>query len=305
MIEESRNIKDGYMKKNKILSLLLALSLVALGACHNQSAEEKHLISERDSLRLLNEHQQVVLNDMTFTIVEISNILDTINMQERILFSQYDEEGRRFTQHQLIKRIESFESFLQEKKERIHYLDSLVKKSDDRIKKLGTLISYMNSEINKKDSIIQNLKSVIESKNYNINTLNRQLVEAQSGMSLLSDSLSNLNKETQELDKQVTHFNTAFYVVGTKKELSNQGILVGGLFRKNKINYSAFTDSHKHDIRKLDYIDIFGNDPKILTPVVKGSYKIETLSKGHHKLHILDKKTFWNASKYLVVQVKK
>lgn len=294
------------MKKNKVLSLLLGAALMTLGACHNQSAEEKLLISERDSLRSLNEHQQLVLNDMTFTIVEISNILDTINIQERILFSQYDEEGRRFTRHQLIEKIKNFESFLQEKKERIHYLDSLVNKSDDHIKKLSTLISYMNVEINKKDSIIQNLRSIIESKNYNINTLNRQLAEARSGMDLLSDSLSNLSKETQELDKQVSRFNTAFYVIGTKKELSDQGILVGGgLLRKGKINYSAFTDSHKFDVRSLDYIDITGNDPKIMTPVMKDSYKLERLSKGKYKLHILDKESFWKTSKYLVIQVKK
>lgn len=289
-------------------NLLLVLILFFFSAC-NGSVGKKQLKVERDSLMELNNHQRQVLDEMTSVIVEISNILDTINMQERILFSSHDVEGRQYTRMQVIENLKTFENILNEKRLRIHYLDSLMNKNNERIKKLSSLVKYLNSELNKKDSIIRILRAEVQSKNFNIRTLNEQITSINSDMETLSDSLSTVSGKTSEMqgviDKQAEELYTVYYAIGTRKELSAKGILVGASrFKKGRINSSAISEATKADSRQLLFLEIKGDKPNILTNMPAESYRLTEVSDEVYKLDILDVKKFWGVNKLLVIQVK-
>lgn len=297
------------MRIVRLLNLLVLLIVFVFCACNGNSAQEEKWILERDSLMNINNHQRQVLDEMTSAIVEISNILDTINRQERILVSSYDIEGRRYTRKQIVENLKTFENILKEKRMRIHFLDSLMNKNDERIRHLSSLVSYLNSELDKKDSVIQELREDVKRRNYSIISLNSELSSKKEDIELLSDSISVINKKSSGMEetikRQEEELYAVYYIVGTKKELLSKNVISGGsLFKKSRINPSAISVSIKADARNLSFIDIYGEKPVVLSDVPVKLYRIVTVSTNYHKLEILDKKEFWNVCKLLVIQVK-
>ena len=98
-----------------------------------------------------------------------------------------------------------------------------------------------------------------------------------------------------------------YYVIGTKKELSANGLLTGGgLFAKKKVDYSAVAKSKfkQGDKRNISSINIEGRNPKILSGVPVGSYSIQQNSNTSYTLKIIDADKFWSISKFLIVEIK-
>lgn len=297
------------MKALKNFNILVLLILTVFSACNGNSSLKKQWEAERDSLMDINDHQRHVLNEMTSSIVEISNILDTINMQERILFSRYDPEGRRYTRKQVVENLRIFENILKEKRMQIHYLDSLMNKNDERMRQLSSLVNYLNTEIDKKVSIIKILRADVQSKNLNIKTLNEKITSINADVEQLTDSLSTVTEKSSDMknviEKQEEELYTVYYIIGTKKELISKGVLTnGGLFKKSKVNPSALYATLKADSRNLSSIMIQGDKPNILTNVPSHSYIMTKKSGQGYELKILDKKQFWSVNKLLIVQVK-
>lgn len=292
---------------NKLQLINCMMFLVVLCACNG--SKTKQWTMERDSLIAINTSQRQVLDDMTSAVVEISNILDTINIQEGILFSQYDEDGRKYTRSQVVNNLKTFENILIEKRKRIDYLDSLMNKSDERMQRLSSLVNYLNKELDKKDSIIKVLKTDIQSKNYSIKTLNEKITSINANMEQLSDSLTVVADKSSEMEKiikeQEGKLYAVYYIIGTKKELASKGVIEGGnWFKKAKVNQSAISLAQMADSRELSFVLIQGNKPNILTDMPTDSYNLVKMSDGNYKLEILDKTRFWSANKLLVIQIK-
>lgn len=297
------------MKKNIELGLYYYIALVVFSACNGNATLKEQWEAEKDSLMDINNHQRQVLDEMTSAIVEISNILDTINIQERILFSSHDIEGRRYTRRQVVENLKTFEGILKEKRMRIHYLDSLMNKNDERIRQLSSLVNYLNSELDKKDSIIKVLKADVRNKNFNIKNLNEKITSINEDMAELTDSLNSVNEKSSGMEnvikKQEEELYATYYIIGTKKELTSKGVLInGGFLKKSKIDFSATSVATKTDSRNISFLEIYGEKPEILTEVPSNSYRIIKLSNNYHKLEILDKKRFWSINRFLVIQVK-
>ena len=296
------------MKNNRIKWILGGCALpFMLYAC--SGGAEKRWEIERDSLMQINRNQYEVLNEMTSAIMEISNILDTINMQEHILFSRYDMEGRRYTRAQVVENLKTFEEILQEKRMRIHYLDSLMNKNDKRIRQLSSLVRYLNLELDKKDSIIQVLKADVQRKDLNIKTLNERIGTINADMAMLSDSLSVVNEKSSGMEdvikQQEEELYAVYYIIGTKRELKAKKVLTdGGLFKRGKIDMTAVSVAEKADSRELSVIKIYGKKPSVLTELPEDSYSLIRISDEIYELKILDKKLFWSHGKLLVIQVK-
>jgi len=106
---------------------------------------------------------------------------------------------------------------------------------------------------------------------------------------------------------QRNELNTAFYAVGTSKELRDNGVLtkeggVAGLGGVNKLNTSDLKKDYftQIDIMRTQEIPLAAKKAKLVTTHPEGSYKLD-LASG--KLVITDANAFWSISKYLVVVV--
>jgi len=108
---------------------------------------------------------------------------------------------------------------------------------------------------------------------------------------------------------QEAELNTAYYVVGSSKDLREKGVLTkeGGIvgigatekMRTEGLNKEPF---QQIDLSQTSAVMVGAKKARLATPHPHGSY---TLENGGEKLVILDKDEFWSLSKYLVVVVVK
>jgi len=121
------------------------------------------------------------------------------------------------------------------------------------------------------------------------------------------NNLSNENKEKQRvIEEKTTELNTAYYIIGTMKELKDKNVIRKEGFLgtakdvNNNIDKSVMT---KVDITTLKSIPIMKKKVTVISTHPASSYKIEG-DKSADNLVILNAAEFWSLSKVLVISVK-
>jgi SMC interacting uncharacterized protein involved in chromosome segregation len=156
------------------------------------------------------------------------------------------------------------------------------------------------------EKMIANLQSMIDEKDKEIEAL-KDKIEA------LNIELSNLQTSYQELAQEnevkTEKLYTAYYAIGTAKELKEKGVITkeGGFIGigkatklKDDFNKDYFT---KIDVTKITSIPISAKSAKVLTTHPSNSYKIVGDKKHVDRIEIINPDEFWSASKFLVIVI--
>ena len=263
----------------KKLAVLIVCAAV-MASCDSFSGGSKNqLKAENDSLLMELTQRNAELDEMMGTFNDISEGFRQINAAESRVDLQRGAvaDGSLNAKQQLASDIEFIRKQMEENKEQIAKLQSMLKNSKNNSVQLKRAVESLTQELVAKTQRIEELQAELASKNIRI----------------------------QELDAAVTGLSTVF---GTKKELKDQKILTNtGLFKKGQvlkdsdINKDYFTQV---DIRTTKEIKLYSKDADILTTHPAGSYALEKDDKGQLTLKITNPKDFWSVSKYLVIQVK-
>lgn len=293
------------MKKSKLLMFLLLTAGLWFAGCSNGGQQQQidQLTQQLDSMREENAKKDVDLNDMNQYVSVLADCLDSIARQEQMLFyTNKGVEGTIIDRNQLKKNLDTFQLLLANQKQQIAQLSASLRTRGDSISKLYTLVTYLNAQLEEKEEQIQALRAELDSKDINIDQLRQRV-------SMLTDANSRLHmtveRQADVVSKQDKLLNEAYVKIGTKKELSDLGLLSRRFLRKPKINPEAIQQSQfiKVDIRKYTEITIQSRNPKILTQMPASSYRIER-GKNTSVLYILDPVAFWGVSNYLIIQTK-
>ena len=281
---------------------LLIFSALFLAACsgnkYNSQLEERI-----DSLQKENNRKDKDINDMTSYVSLLADGLDSIAKQESILF--YTNKGREGTivdKDQLKKNLDMFEETLNQQRQRISQLADSLRARGESLSNLSRLVTYLNQQLDEKNNQINELRSELQNKNVNISQL-------QNKVTALTEDNTQLNQrvetQVQALKTQTEIINEGFVKIGTKKALSDLGIISGGFLKKKKVNLNAIQQDQfmRVDIRYFKEIPLNSGDPKILTQMPASSYKITKTSKNQSILYILDPTAFWSISNYLIIQL--
>ena len=214
-------------------------------------------------------------------------------------------EGSLNAKQQIASDIEFIRKQMEENKEQIAKLQSMLKNSKTNSAQLKKAVEALTQELTAKTQRIEELQAELASKNIRI----QELDAAVTGLTATKDELTAENEaKSKTVAEQDKALNTAWFVFGTKKELKDQKILSGsGLFKKGEVlkdgdvNKDYFTQV---DIRTTKEIKLYSKDADILTTHPAGSYALEKDDKSQLILKITNPKEFWSVSKYLVIQVK-
>ncbi|MEZ4758008.1 MAG: hypothetical protein R2817_14365 [Flavobacteriales bacterium] len=237
-------------------------------------------VAERDSM----------INDLFGTMNRISENLRTIRSKQGQLLEPADgaEQGADLEQR-IMGDLQSIDALLAENRQ---LLDKLRRQAKGNAQALSEL-----------ERTIAGLESNIEEKDVEIGTLKEQLASTNSSLATLIEMYRD---KSQLSDMQRTELNTAYYVVGTSKELKERGILskeggvigIGGVNKLNTANLPA--DAFQRiDVVRTTEIVLGAKKAKLVTSHPDGSYRLE----GGNKLVVTDANAFWSISKYLVVEV--
>ena len=294
----------------KLKFILVLLAFVSILACKNERVDMAGYMKERDSLIIENQANKEELAELNSIISTVSAGLDSIAIQEGILYSGKTRDGVALNRNQIIANINSMAEILKRQREKIQSLqDSLAmrsansNKSSQSIVKLQNVIAFLNKQLAEKDNEIQSLRRDVNSKNKDINQLRTSL----SDMRNRAEKAENRTQVvTQALAKQDEIINECYIKIGTKKQLVASGLLKGGFLQKKKVNYEDVDKSKFNavDIRKFREVTLKSNNPKILTPQPSNnSFHFEENGDGTCTLVITNPTQFWSVSNFLIIQL--
>jgi chromosome segregation ATPase len=278
--------------------------LILVVSCNSPELENKVKTLEQQNRQLQNELQLKDSLTKVFgkTIQEIDKNIQAILTERKAIQInvQNNLEHRKDVEQSVIEKIQLINSLLYQNEKLLDSLSDLLAKNQVQMVELKSTINILRREIEQKNNEIAQLKQELVKKNFKIEDLNRTL-----------DSLMFEQEIQQEvIAMQSKEISTAYYCIGSKKELLKNNIIskeggVIGLGKTMKLsddfNQEYFTEIN---IFETQLIPVFAKKAEVLTTHPSESYKFIYRDDIVQHLEITNPKSFWKASKYLVIETK-
>jgi hypothetical protein len=271
-----------------------------LFACGRSAKKEAEALkAQNDSLMAQTMQKDEAINEFIATVNDIQGTLDTIKMKENIINLSTDKAGelKLSAKDQIKSDIISIYALMQKNKQQLDDLTRKLKNSNMKVGELQKLVDRLQKDIAAKNTEIEILRDklarlniVIEETNMRVDTLTG-VVKTQG---------SKLKDQSQTIAAQDAALNTAYYIIGTAKDLKKNGVIGKGDKILPDFNKDLFT---KIDIRKVSEVSILSKRAKVLSNHPTASYKLAGDKKMIQSLQIVDYKSFWSNVKYLVIMV--
>lgn len=292
-------------RKINILVILCLFGSMFI-ACKNENNANKGYAAERDSILQDNRSKTQQLDELNGILATIATGLDSIAIQEKILFKNSGSDGVVLDKYQIAERLKGMADILARQRQKIQALqDSLAsRKSSQGIVRLQKVVEFLNQQLAEKDQTIKTLRAELNDSKKSITQLRASLSSLQSRADKAEHRTQAL---TTALTKQDEVINECYVKIGTKKQLVASGLLKGsGLFSKKKVNYNEVDKSKFNavDIRRVREIPLKSDNPKILTPQPNNrSFHFEDNGNGTCTLVITNPTLFWSVSNFLIIQL--
>ncbi len=258
----------------------------------NEEANADSVSAENKKLKRELQMKDSAINQSIRMFNEIETNLSLIADKQGVInLNAKDPELADGEKSKIIDEITQINTLLQENKEKVNVLRGKLQKADVKIGELEKMLERLIKDVDQKEKIIGELRE--ELAKYDI---------------AMDELTATLNEKDEIIEEKNDELNTAFYVIGTSKELKEAGIITkeGGFIGIGKIqklkedfNKDYFTQI---DISKIKEIPLGNKRVNILTTHPKSSYKLKG-EKVIEKLEINNSKEFWGVSKYLVLVV--
>ena len=279
--------------------LIFALCAIGFASCNFFGNSETKMKAQNDSLSYELANRNAELDEIMSAFNEIQEGFREINQAEnRVDLSNGAMEGNSVSV-KVKEDIQFISDKLKDNRKRIAELEEKLSKSSYQSAQLKKALKNLTKELADKEQQVATLKSELASKNIRIAELDNAVVDLNKSVNDLSEE--NIRK-SKTVEAQDVALNTAWYVFGTKSELKDQKILVGGEVLKDKdFNEDYFTQI---DIRVTKEIKLYSKRASLLTSHPEGSYELVKDEKGQYILKIKKPSSFWSISRYLVIQVR-
>lgn len=295
----------------KIIVIVLAFIAFGSTSCTKKyKTEISRLNAVNDSLVELEKAKDSFTMDYVRAFNAIQDNLNTIKEKEKLITKVSEEgntESKQNKEDQINSDIDAIYNLLIENRETVKQLQSKLRASGNKSAELEKMIATLNLQIQAKDSEITELKVSLAKKDLHIVSLEENLTQLEEN---LSKTELIVDQQSQTIVEKVDELNAIYYIIGTKKSLTEQNIITKeggfiGIGRTKKISESfdksLFT---KADMRTITGFPVFSKNAQLLSVHPAGSYEfIEGEKKVIDSLKILHSDDFWSASKYMVLMI--
>jgi len=275
------------MKKQFILLSLFCITM--LFSCNKQTQSTDMTTDEAPAQEVLEPEE---INTMVSLINEVSSCLDSIQIQEKMIFEQ--KEGVTDNDKVLIQ-VRSLKELLDRKQAQINALTaengSLSKVEKVSAMNLQKMVDFINNQLSEKSEKMEQMEDLLRRKDVKID-------ELRYGIGQLSQETEYLKEQNYQQDRQL---NSVYYVIGTKKELKAMGLLKSTVSKKLLTENFDKSKFKKADKRGLKTIALDKKKVTILTNNPASAYTISTEG-DKTVLKITDSEKFWAASPFLIIQ---
>ncbi|MEM8891318.1 MAG: hypothetical protein AAGD28_25295 [Bacteroidota bacterium] len=289
----------------RVILMLVAGTL--LFSCNQAKLDQ--LEKENKELTEQNQMQDSLMNDFISTFNEFEENLAVIKEKEQMIeMSAEDPELRKSSKDQIVSDIQMINDLLDRNRTLIDDLTAKVEKSERNNRRYLASISRLKKQLEERDTEVSTLKDelatmsfTVESLNGKVDTLNqvtRTLTEETNLQTArIAEQESQIGEQLDQIENQTTALNTAFYVMGSSKELKDKAVMNSKRLNNN-FDEGAFT---KINITEVQTIPLNTKKAKLLTSHPSDSYVLNEEGKEIASLEITNPERFWKTSKYLVV----
>lgn len=291
-------------KIKKMKKYLILLLIPVFFACGREAKREAEALKARnDSLMSQTMQKDEAINEFIATVNEIQGTLDTIKMKENIINLSTDKAGelKLSAKDQIKSDITTIYGMMEKNKQQLNDLTRKLRSSNLNVTELKKLVDRLTKELNDKNAELEDLRDRLAKMNITIQTANLR-IDTLSGV--VKEQSSQLQQREETISQQETAINTAYYIMGTSKELKKNGIIENPLVGQVKLLPNFKRDLFtKVDIRKVMEISILSKKATVVSNHPTSSYKLVGDKKIIQSLQILDVNAFWSNTKYLVIVV--
>jgi len=302
------------MNKNGIISVVAALAAIMVVI----AVYELYLIRQKtDQLTQMEtqnfnlseniQDRDSVINDFVSTFNEIDENLTFIHQRRNQLTLEASKEINSNRKSEILADIRLMDSMLVASSKHIEDLEKRLKDSGVRMRSFENRIASLNQTITQNTAEMEELRRVVEEKDFQIAELSTRLDQYQTELDVKNEELYNKEMDILETNRQM---NTAYYALGSYKELKEQGIVdrTGGLLGigstktiQQNLQNENFTPL---DIREIRTIPIASKSAKIITEHPDDSYEL-IMEDGLISALVIEKpEEFWKISKYAVIETR-
>ena len=274
------------MKAVKIL--IAGLMLTALAACDNISNLTSRMLGvDQELLDATIPPEEA--EQMSLMLQSVAFSLDSIQEQE-FLLNQFDDSTPKEV---ILAQLETYKEMLDRKKVEIDNLTADSISDKGAIADLKRVMEFLSLQLEEKSANIAKFEEAVKKRE-------AKIAELRGAVDVLTVESDNLKAKNDEQEKRL---NQVFYIVGTKNELKNLGLLSGNALSKKRANYSNINNSqfHEVDARSFSTLVIDSKSPKLLTEKPASSYTMTKNNDGTTTLKITNSEEFWETSPYLIV----
>jgi hypothetical protein len=290
------------MKRSLIAVSLLVAMLNACGV--RDSDEYRTLAKQNDSLstQLRNRDQQ--LDAIALSMDEIETNLAEIEKHE-LAIGNLKREGQLTQQDKISDMIKNIDAYIEDNRKKVSHLEEKLKESNNASAGLKRMVAQLKKNIAEKEEQITDLRRTVAVLEVEKDSLNYTIYRKDTELASKDFELTSNKKTLEETEVALT---TAFYKIGSRKELVESGIIqkeggVLGMGRTltlaNQVNAGNFNRISTKETQEID----LGITKKrnVISSHPVDSYYFSN-SNGRVYLTIADKQKFWSVSKYLVVE---
>lgn len=284
------------MKKVVFFSLLM---VIGLSSCVKNSSEYKALQAQRDSLAIVSAQNTAELEDILSLLNDVEENFREIKSAENYLSVQSSTPGEMSSsvRENIKSNMQFITETLQKNREQIAELEKKLKGSSIKSDQLQASIQKLKEELEQKTEAVAVLQDELQRKNYEISRLNKSVTDLVQNVTDL-EAQSEVQKTL--IEQQKAELIAAYFCYGTSKELKEQKILDGGKLGTN-LSYEYFTKIA--DLNQFTVLPLYAKKGKMISKHPDGSYEFVKDENNKVVLKILDPKSFWSLTKYLVIEV--
>lgn len=283
-----------------IILAILAIAAIIFGAMWMNSA------NKTKTLMKSNEELQALYESSTSTLNEIQSSLDSMDAD---LFGSIGVVGEapgstpEERRSQLMSTITKMRSQIEADKKRIASLESQLANSKNQLASIQNIVNKLKASVADKEKIVAELEGRLGEMSATLDSERQQSqAEIAKRESLIKDKEGVISSQTYESNRQ-------FYVVGTRKELINKGIInrKGGILGigrvsvvTKEIDTSKFTEFNLLDQQTISF-PVTKKGYAVLSNHVAASYKVEKVG-DEYVLTVTDPDHF-RKQKFLVIEL--
>jgi septal ring factor EnvC (AmiA/AmiB activator) len=270
------------MKTLKLAAILFLAVIMVTGCGKKKEKQILDLQEKGAQLAVQYEKKDSMMNELFNSMNDIERNLSDITAREKLITDAPNDEKRMNmdVRDKIMDEIILINNIMAENKKKLASLQEQLKKSNTKIASLEETIKLLTKRIEEKESEIADLK----------------------------EQLRQLNFTISQQDAMLGEMNTIWYVSGTKKELTDKGVIekAGGLFSgEQKMTEMIDPGNFRTgDMRKISKIPLDCKEAVLVTTHPDGSYKFTEENEKITGIEITNPTEFWKSSRFLVIMTK-